>query len=1643
MQQIFNDENMYDVDSTWYGAFKPVVSDESPLGIQLSSDEFSNVLSAINDETQKVTLNKFLQRWNNTATAWKDGTLNTLTDVADVINFRKLDPGIQQYIDDHSNAKTKGFNSIFDVYDHAAETYKAAEQETQSGSSESICAKVRVRIVQDLVLTRDAFNTRLEIENGETSALENIKVEIRITQTFGNGESAKDTFSIGKPSLIGISGVDGEGTLEKDISGSAEWLMIPYSTAAPQDDTLYDVGGQLSYSVGGSNFSVPLLPDIITVKPNPRLVVHYFYEKYVRGDDPLTVAIEPIIPFNLAVTVMNDGFGTAQALRISSAQPEIIENEKGLLITFKILGAKLGNEQIAPSLSVNFGDIHSFETKTATWLLTSTLKGTFYNYTATFENINPLGDPQLSLFDELGYHELVHLVRINTENESDDFDDFLVNDIVDSETMPDRLYSTQNGSNVYDVYIGNLTQLYTSSYVRSQKKVYTVVHLKVTANTSTWTYTRIENNITSSNPVDSQNLLQCESSLNRKLMIEKNVWQTTHILDKFFLHIFDFIPSNETAEEGVEVTYDITFGPRNMYAPIFNMTSYSQTVPFDASIGSVILTLSGHDIDDNQMSFQIVDEDIKPVFAINETIGSINTKVLLNSTTVYTFKVMIVDHGIPPMSSMTNITISVTDYIISSVPSTDTASPVSTPLTSYITEYTIKSSESSAARETVGSETSTRSREMYTSESQATPTITTGYTTESSIPAGQTNHYYATSTVKVENKCNSTSLACDLLNGGCSINSTGDAFCFCNAGYEFTNPGVSYTCTVENKCNSTSLACDLLNGGCSINSTGDAFCFCNAGYEFTNPGVSYTCTVENKCNSTSLACDLLNGGCSINSTGDAFCFCNAGYEFTNPGVSYTCTVENKCNSTSLACDLLNGGCSINSTGDAFCFCNAGYEFTNPGVSYTCTVENKCNSTSLACDLLNGGCSINSTGDAFCFCNAGYEFTNPGVSYTCTVENKCNSTSLACDLLNGGCSINSTGDAFCFCNAGYEFTNPGVSYTCTVENKCNSTSLACDLLNGGCSINSTGDAFCFCNAGYEFTNPGVSYTCTVENKCNSTSLACDLLNGGCSINSTGDAFCFCNAGYEFTNPGVSYTCTDENECVLQTHSCNQRCINKAGGYLCSCKDGFVLTGNTTCQNIDECILLNNNCEQICVDTIGSFNCSCRDGFVLNSDQRSCNKDYDPCGNKNINCSYGCVLENSAPVCYCPENYELSIDDNQTCSVVYRSVEISMTTDYPYASEMADPSTDEFKHARVDIKVALYYRYSNIPGFLSLTVISFSFGSTIVQYTVVFNQSLSDSKIIEIASVTNNITHITVLEKPYGVTGETFVNYQKTNQEPLTCTLCKANHTCVILKTNTYECRPPLSKLESRSLFIEATLWKTFNQNYGNKLHLDYAAYEEEVEQAFATEMSGVEDIQYLNVTNLRNQQEGVITNLVMIFNTAANKTLQYDKVLNILIKIETEERSCTDLVDTCIAVNGSITLGNTTIALEPVICSTCSLTQHCIQDNETSRYQCVNQPTTDQTNSSTSERTTTTVQSKSSSDLILGLGIGLPLAITAFVIFSTIMICVFCRCKKRKSESIVQGQSEDDNWQIRQAFGRKDSSLRGTKSFVGFYNEVAY
>ena len=105
----------------------------------------------------------------------------------------------------------------------------------------------------------------------------------------------------------------------------------------------------------------------------------------------VSTELEPPQPFSLGLLIANDGYGTAQDLKITSSQPEIIENEKGLLITFEIIGSQLGVMPATKSLTMEFGDLLPQTTSMARWLMITSLQGTFSNYSATFENINPLG----------------------------------------------------------------------------------------------------------------------------------------------------------------------------------------------------------------------------------------------------------------------------------------------------------------------------------------------------------------------------------------------------------------------------------------------------------------------------------------------------------------------------------------------------------------------------------------------------------------------------------------------------------------------------------------------------------------------------------------------------------------------------------------------------------------------------------------------------------------------------------------------------------------------------------------------------------------------------------------------------------------------------------------------------------------------------------------------------------------------------------------------------------------------------------------------------------------------------------------------------------------------------------------------------
>src|SRR5207253_1543133 len=123
---------------------------------------------------------------------------------------------------------------------------------------------------------------------------------------------------------------------------------IPTADAAPAAATQYFVSGGLNYVVNGNAVSIPLSPATITVYPSPRLTLKYFHQRDVYSDDPYTDVVEPAIPFSLAVMAQNKGQGTAHDFRITSAQPKIVDNEKGLLIDFKIIATEVAGKNLEP-----------------------------------------------------------------------------------------------------------------------------------------------------------------------------------------------------------------------------------------------------------------------------------------------------------------------------------------------------------------------------------------------------------------------------------------------------------------------------------------------------------------------------------------------------------------------------------------------------------------------------------------------------------------------------------------------------------------------------------------------------------------------------------------------------------------------------------------------------------------------------------------------------------------------------------------------------------------------------------------------------------------------------------------------------------------------------------------------------------------------------------------------------------------------------------------------------------------------------------------------------------------------------------------------------------------------------------------------
>ena len=195
---------------------------------------------------------------------------------------------------------------------------------SESYAADSACAKVVLEIAQELTVERVAFDAKLVMTNNlPDKDLSDIRIDIQIKDSEGNLRNELFFMKMTTPEYAGFS--DGSGVVGAGTRAEVHWLIIPSPGAGGEDagGVKYFVGATLTYTVAEKVDTVDINPDQITVRPTAQLVLDYFTPYQVIADNPFTQKVEPPVPFELAVRVMNDGFGPAKKLKIDSAQPKI------------------------------------------------------------------------------------------------------------------------------------------------------------------------------------------------------------------------------------------------------------------------------------------------------------------------------------------------------------------------------------------------------------------------------------------------------------------------------------------------------------------------------------------------------------------------------------------------------------------------------------------------------------------------------------------------------------------------------------------------------------------------------------------------------------------------------------------------------------------------------------------------------------------------------------------------------------------------------------------------------------------------------------------------------------------------------------------------------------------------------------------------------------------------------------------------------------------------------------------------------------------------------------------------------------------------------------------------------------------------
>lgn len=421
----------------------------------------------------------------------------------------------------------------------------AAQQQFQG-----ICATAKIEILQELTIERMGFEATLEITNNES--------EDPITDFYASlvfydpddeeGTDVSDMFFVRQLGLRDINRIDGDGVIGPTKTAQIRWFIIPKIGAGGTDPRgkEYLVGVNMSGKVAGVEIpedNMFAIPETISVYPEPELEITYFMPRDVQADDPFTPEVESPIPFTLGVLVKNTGYGIARSLKIDSQQPRIVENNQGLLLVARLLGARVMDSPLdRASLLVDLGDIYPGETKKGAWDMITSLSGEFIDFKASYTHSSELGGMETSVIRSIDAHFIVREV-INDQPGRDGILDFLAVTDRNEALIPDAMYESEG--NVTPV--NHLTQVTVTSGIGPDRKF----TMDVTADFEGWGFVRIDD------PGQARFAIERVVRSDGKVINGRNVWTNIRYepgsnRKLTYLNLFDLVDLGATYEYTVE-----------------------------------------------------------------------------------------------------------------------------------------------------------------------------------------------------------------------------------------------------------------------------------------------------------------------------------------------------------------------------------------------------------------------------------------------------------------------------------------------------------------------------------------------------------------------------------------------------------------------------------------------------------------------------------------------------------------------------------------------------------------------------------------------------------------------------------------------------------------------------------------------------------------------------------------------------------------------------------------------------------------------------------------------------------------------------------------------------------------------------------